>query len=92
MPQERLSRFGGDPPGAPFVLDPSSLRAPASPVSIFSFDLYESLIGRARERECFRVLPPSRLINHWGAKPRSEDWKAILEKPLERFEARGMGD
>jgi hypothetical protein len=38
------------------------------------------------------VLPPSRLINHWGAKPRSEDWKAILEKSLERFEARGMGD
>lgn len=32
------------------------------------------------------------LINDWGAKPRSEDWKAILEESLKGFEARGRPD
>jgi hypothetical protein len=32
------------------------------------------------------------LISDWGAKPRSEDWKAILEESLKGFEARGRND
>ncbi len=29
------------------------------------------------------------LITDWGAKPRSEDWKAILEESIKGYEARG---